>query len=103
MTPELKTKWCAALRSGEYKQCRGRLKRANQHSASFCCLGVLRHVIDPKDREADHGDLTNRQLREFGLPHELAFMLMMMNDWNGEFYDDPRTFPQIADCREEKL
>ncbi len=37
MNPEIKAKWVAALRSGEYKQATGRLRVDD----SFCCLGVL--------------------------------------------------------------
>jgi hypothetical protein len=37
MNPELKQKWLAALRSGEYKQARGYLKT----EFGYCCLGVL--------------------------------------------------------------
>ena len=37
MNPEIKAKWVAALRSGEYKQAKGQLRIGN----SFCCLGVL--------------------------------------------------------------
>ena len=38
MNPEVKAKWVAALRSGEYKQGRGALRNA---ADEFCCLGVL--------------------------------------------------------------
>ena len=37
MNPEIKAKWVAALRSGEYKQGRGQLRSEDL----FCCLGVL--------------------------------------------------------------
>lgn len=37
MKPEIKAKWVAALRSGEYKQGHGALR----YEDSFCCLGVL--------------------------------------------------------------
>lgn len=37
MNPEIKERWVAALRSGDYKQSAGHLHRNN----SFCCLGVL--------------------------------------------------------------
>ena len=37
MKPEIAKLWVAALRSGKYKQGRGRLRRGD----SFCCLGVL--------------------------------------------------------------
>lgn len=38
MNPEIKAKWVSALRSGEYKQGRGRLRSPQD---GFCCLGVL--------------------------------------------------------------
>lgn len=37
MNPEVKARWVAALRSGEYKQG----KNALQRDGKFCCLGVL--------------------------------------------------------------
>jgi hypothetical protein len=37
MNPEIKAKWVAALRSGQYQQNRGSLRRND----AFCCLGVL--------------------------------------------------------------
>jgi hypothetical protein len=38
MNSEVKAKWLEALRSGEYKQARYRLRSLDN---SFCCLGVL--------------------------------------------------------------
>lgn len=38
---KIKTKWLRALRSGTYKQTKGRLY--NPETAGFCCLGVLQH------------------------------------------------------------
>lgn len=40
MKKTLKLKWIAALRSGAYKQGKGRLRRGD----SYCCLGVLCEV-----------------------------------------------------------
>jgi hypothetical protein len=37
MNPEVRARWCAALRSGEYKQSGGYLRSV----AGYCCLGVL--------------------------------------------------------------
>lgn len=37
MNPEVKAKWLAALRSGEYEQTEGRL----HDKVGYCCLGVL--------------------------------------------------------------
>jgi len=44
MPAEYKAKWIAALRSGEYKQGRG--KMYNKEDDSYCCLGVLQKVLD---------------------------------------------------------
>ena len=46
MKIELKQKWLAALRSGEYKQCtRALVGTANDGSGvGYCCLGVLAKV-----------------------------------------------------------
>ena len=38
MKPDIKEKWVTALRSGDYKQGKGRLRTVEGH---FCCLGVL--------------------------------------------------------------
>lgn len=38
MDPEVRAKWTAALRSGEYEQGTGTLRDANDR---YCCLGVL--------------------------------------------------------------
>jgi len=38
MKPEIKSKWIAALRSGEYKQAEGMLRASED---TMCCLGVL--------------------------------------------------------------
>lgn len=44
---ELKERWIAALRSGEYKQCKGRLHqviRNHKDYGGYCCLGVFCRV-----------------------------------------------------------
>jgi hypothetical protein len=60
MEAELKKRWIAALRSGEYKQSEGMLAVLvsdpelsgacfpAEKCISFCCLGVLGALIDPK-------------------------------------------------------
>jgi len=37
-------RWIKALRSGEYKQAHGRLRRWRNGEESFCCLGVLADI-----------------------------------------------------------
>ena len=41
MNPKIKKLWLKALRSGDYKQGRGYLRRGND---TFCCLGVLCNI-----------------------------------------------------------
>lgn len=43
MNPEIREQWCKALRSGEYKQTTGALRRLPEPSSppGHCCLGVL--------------------------------------------------------------
>ena len=42
ITQKQKDDWLAALRSGEYKQCTGSLKKDD----GYCCLGVLGEVTE---------------------------------------------------------
>jgi hypothetical protein len=41
MNPEIKARWVAALRSGDYRQGTNRLCTRNPAGDHFCCLGVL--------------------------------------------------------------
>lgn len=43
MDIELKNKWLAALRSGQYTQTQGMLKSCE---SGFCCLGVLADIME---------------------------------------------------------
>ena len=72
MNPDIKTKWLAALRSGEYKQAKHVLALVNDDGTAiegFCCLGVLCDLRfkeenikwtmrDPYTNETRHGALT---------------------------------------------
>lgn len=107
MDPEVKAKWVAALRSGEYAQGIGQLHQGG----SFCCLGVLcdlhakeaglswqedgrylgGHIVTP--REVDEwAALPWRNLVIDGLLRGLP-----------EHNDDGKTFAQIADAIEAQL
>lgn len=46
MNPQVKVKWLQALRSGDYRQGKYRLKG---EGGSFCCLGVLCDVYSKDD------------------------------------------------------
>ncbi len=51
MKAEIKKRWIDALKSGEYKQGRGRLK----DGGSYCCLGVLCDLFFRETEDTDWG------------------------------------------------
>lgn len=56
----LKQKWIKALRSGEYKQGIGRLKRVRDGVPEYCCLGVLGVICGlPEDEISEYGIVQN--------------------------------------------
>ena len=108
MKPELKVKWLAALRSGEYRQEKNVLH--NPETGGYCCYGVLRPVVTPLDeRSAGKGTVLSReQLVEYGF--DAAFnrsMLECMNDGvdpdNENGITRQHTFAEIADYIEANL
>jgi hypothetical protein len=91
MDAELKAKWIAALRSGEYPQGRMSLRDgANRH----CCLGVLCAVAG-RDLDPAYID-DNYDFAETALSKPAADDLIAMND-------DGKSFAEIADYIEQKL
>jgi len=107
MDTEIKRKWVKALRSGKYKQTRGRLKARN---GAMCCLGVLEHKVlgVPYKWWPDQGIYLNSEfsytgptyrdtIMQSGLTTPLFKRLADLNDL------DKWSFEQIADWIEEKL
>ena len=45
MNQEIKKLWLEALRSGDYKQARGTLRRQYGDNPHHCCLGVLCEIV----------------------------------------------------------
>lgn len=110
MKQELKTRWIAALRGGEYQQGKGRLRREESMGDSFCCLGVLCDLVS-KDgwHRTDNGSWKFVFGNDFGigflpvpfrqavdLPQKVTDQCINLND-NGD------TFPVIADYLEANL
>lgn len=97
MDKELKAKWIAALRSGEYKQCTQDLCNGE----AYCCLGVLHRIVYGKDPGSawygyssdseESGAIVKREL-----PDGVRGSLIDMNDGG-------KTFPEIADYIEANL
>lgn len=96
MDKKLKAKWVKALRSGKYEQ--GGL--VLRHENAYCCLGVLRHINDPKDNESSDIEpgamLSDKQLKRFGFGPRTAEKLADMND-------EGISFNEIADYIERNL
>lgn len=129
MNQEIKEKWTAALRSGEYEQGKGRLCTIESGVVTWCCLGVLCDVVEGVEwndanigdptfsyRIAEYGDGSNGHalpdtLRPVvGIPDGDEATLINMNDgeWvcvtdgtGGKFVT--KTFAQIADWIDENL
>jgi hypothetical protein len=128
MDPELKAKWVAALRSGEYLQGKGVLKKVNKDDEiRYCCLGVLCEVAG-LELEEDLSKPTGTAKVNYGvrdtqgdwivttsIPESLAgqFGLGLQDLPDGNFYDPQNplidkndngvTFAKIADWIEENL
>lgn len=93
---ELMQKWVAALRSGYYKQGKGKLR---PYEDKYCCLGVLCNLIDPNhwneiDRQYVYKDfqsmLPSEDRNNIGIDYGTMALLIKKND-QGE------TFQEIAD------
>lgn len=112
MDAEIKSKWVTALRSGEYIQGEGALKRRfADEPVVHCCIGVLAEVaglqLDERpgaaDRtvrwsvDGDDGQLSDAILEQLGLTDETQSELIDMND-NRDF-----DFNDIAHYIEENL
>lgn len=100
MDPELKAKWIEALRSGEYKQCRGKL---HKELVGYCCLGVLCDIDSQVTENMQHGIgifqfegrfessyLPTGYRSKIGLDSQDEANLVHMNDTN-------KSFSEIAD------
>ena len=113
MNPIVKTKWIAALRSGDYAQGKGSLHRGGK----YCCLGVLCDLYRKEHPEAHWNDdkfVTKNEQRGGFLPWDVV-------QWAGLAETDPfidsqgeslsylndrgnnKTFPEIATLIEENL
>jgi hypothetical protein len=118
MNPNIRAKWLAALRSGDYVQGQSALRDNSRH---FCCLGVLCDVA-ARDGIGEWIEPTNEYPRfsfapNDGTPGDLILPRAVV-DWAGlpepnpavgdfaltVWNDDKRvSFDEIADLIEEHL
>lgn len=114
MNPEIKARWVAALRSGEYKQAKGRLRTADN---SFCCLGVLcnLHAQAHPEIAAKQQSATRYMGDDDIPPRPVVRWAGLADQWGGNVRiggksgeltrhnDNGRTFAEIADAIEAQL
>jgi hypothetical protein len=102
---EFKSKWIAALRSGEYKQATGELY--DEINGGFCCIGVAGHICGIPTEELkllgvfEYGNklslnVPNEIVGE-GVENKIVGILTDMND------NDKKSFAEIADYIEANL
>lgn len=90
MKQELKDKWIAALRSGEYQQ--GRAQLYDEATGAFCCLGVLCKVADIAISEdgiscmVDGIEEGYKPLKD--MINEDVTICWKMNDFDGASFDN---------------
>lgn len=115
MNPEVKARWVAALRSGEYKQGKEFLR----YGGRFCCLGVLcdLHSLDTGTQWGSKGYAASYCGHAMGFPNEVAdwagmsdsygagpYLQINGNPWQAAHHNDyGRSFAEIADAIEKQL
>lgn len=130
---EIKAQWLAALRSGEYIQGAGALRRENSDgTVGYCCLGVLCEVLAKDGKIEFEPDASYPDLRNYGggvdeeddllsggafsLPYVVCELVGISTD-SGEYQDEygdeetlisqndseRKTFSEIADIIEKNF
>lgn len=114
MNKEVKRAWVEALRSGEYKQCTGRLRRED----GYCCLGVLCDLYKKDHQDSNwegnyfflfHGEHTDTAMSY--LPEKVIKWAGLSSEnpqYDGDgtlsgLNDEGATFDEIADVIEGNL
>lgn len=110
LQPEIKQKWIAALRSGEYNQGQQYLKRVDANKCTkYCCLGVLGEILEipfnagkSADRFKGDNSFTSSEpypllKKKANLKFEHQTILYKMND------EHNNSFLEIADYIEKTV
>ena len=94
MKKEIADKWIAALRSGEYKQIKGRLRT----DEGFCCLGVLCNI-----HAQEHPEIAARQLRTSVYLRETTLLPRGVMKWAGVSLDNNECLLSAGDFTRHAL
>jgi hypothetical protein len=114
MNPDVKAKWVAALRSGEYKQ---GVESLRSYRNEFCCLGVLceLHANEHGGKWEEKDDLPTYLGAATVLPRPVCVWAGLGQSYGDqvaiagallavtEHNDDGRSFAEIAKAIEEQL
>lgn len=122
MDQQVKKKWIKALRSGEYKQGVGSLRRIVEGEARYCCLGVLcelcpegewhlkekggRYYYRSENSKGRLGYLPGHVQKWAGLdrsPEIEGVNLTRHNDGSGVLNIEQKSFEEIAGLIEKYL
>ncbi len=104
MKEDIKDRWVGALRSGEYKQGKGRLKTSD---GNFCCLGVLCDLylletggswqLAPDDKPCMRDEAEEEGYGNWSV------LPSAVQDWAGLEFDDPTVLTVKAPIRGRAL
>lgn len=107
MNKEVKERWVTALRSGEYRQTKEKLR----DDKGFCCLGVLCDLYSKEYWKPFLGEDRFSFLGETGVLPEIVYIWASLNNKNpsanyisiAEINDNGDSFKEIADLIEKHL
>ncbi|MES2366991.1 MAG: hypothetical protein V4563_14040 [Pseudomonadota bacterium] len=94
MNIPLAKQWVAALRSGKYKQGKGKLRRGDE----FCCLGVLCDLVA-------HDEWVGETFRQYAgtLPGSISEQVSVAHLRLATMNDFGKSFSEIADVIEAEI
>lgn len=103
LNPEVKAKWVAALRSGEYKQGRSYLHYIDEGESHFCCLGVLCDlaakeglaVPNPDAQVSEEHEVVVKYAGEFSYPPD------SVRDWAFEYPPTDRRYDWMVGAEDD--
>lgn len=99
MKERVKELWVAALRSGRFKQTKGRLKFNKEH----CCLGVLCELAKEDGLGLEEQVLATSTIFGSGKDTEIGYLPKMVMDWawmktnDGSWLEDCRSLAELND------
>jgi hypothetical protein len=96
LEPELKDKWIAALRSGDYQQGRYVLKQFKSTNYQYCCLGVLCEITEGQN--PSHQEESYDWLKQI-----MSIKTLEKLETFNDSLSNRKSFFEIADWIEENL